>query len=547
MAKEPVPASRKRSQVSILLGFAFKERGPSGKWRIRFRWGRVFGVLAGLAIVGYCSLATALYFYFKNVQNFEDVRYADMYVILFQREAHRARMGDFQIEQAKDHMREGEFRQAIHALRTGVIRAPHNLEGRLLLSEFFIFGMRRPEAAIQTLREGLPWAYDDSEYLKRYVQVLLRYQHDQEVIDVADQILAADTTEDIQRLLALAAATAHQYRGNFDEAENYIRNYDLTDSLEGTILAARVSWERGQRQAGIARLEQSLGKFRHDEPIYAMLSRFYREMGDYSEARRYAVLRNINSPLSVAPRIDLLYILRDTGYQERANRDAEAILRQFGSDEQGLLSLANYATDSANMDLARQIYERALENDFEIGPFALLLIEAHISSGDYSGAVAFTEELAKERPPWLQRHEGVFNSLRAVAYYGAGNEDLSSIYLQQFLQEGHMRVESLLAISRRFEQLGGQREARQILLQAYRRNPQNQSALSRLIALEIEMGNAVELGDYLKALLRMRRPSHELLEKAYRELGSDRFLFTRDRDNLLLELNSILYADQQVG
>ncbi|MEM9227736.1 MAG: hypothetical protein AAGA45_07185, partial [Verrucomicrobiota bacterium] len=63
--------------------------------------------------------------------------------------------------------------------------------------------------------------------------------------------------------------------------------------------------------------------------------------------------------------------------------------------------------------------------------------------------------------------------------------------------------------------------------------------------LEIDMGNSAQLGDYLKTLLQMRRPSPELLEKAYRSLGSDRFIFTQNREDLLNELDVILYPEKQ--
>ena len=38
----------------------------------------------------------------------------------------------------------------------------------------------------------------------------------------------------------------------------------------------------------------------------------------------------------------------------------------------------------------------------------------------------------------------------------------------------------------------------------------------------------------------MRRPQIELLAEAYNKLGSDRFIFTPDRQSLLLQLSAIL-------
>ena len=38
----------------------------------------------------------------------------------------------------------------------------------------------------------------------------------------------------------------------------------------------------------------------------------------------------------------------------------------------------------------------------------------------------------------------------------------------------------------------------------------------------------------------MRRPQVSLIKEAYQKLGSDRFIFTPDRESLLLELSAIV-------
>jgi len=545
MPKKSRASSSKPKRNTVLLGLALRQRAPSGKWRIRFLWGRIFGLFAALIVLGYLLGITALYIYFKERRNYSDLSFKQAFTIPFDYDSFKVKRGDYEVEQAIKFMEEGDFRQAYLFLIAGVAHSPGNLKGRMLLAEFNLMANKSPESAIEALRGGIPYAQNNVEYLKRYIQLLLKYQLDFEVMEVTEKLLANNPDEDTQTFLALAAATAHFYRGNFDEAEDYIRTYNLDDQLEGTLLSARVSWERGQRQAAISKLEFSIGKFISDEPIYAQLSTFYRSLEDYEKARQYAVLRGVNAPLSVAPRIDYLHSLDKTEKREEADREAEAILKQFNNDEKSLLSLANYGTESGRVDLARRIYEQALENDFNVAPFALLLIEAHITSGDYQGAINFTEQLSNESPEWLEREKPVFNSLRAVAYYGVGNEDLSDIYLNQFLKDSKVRVETLMAVSRRYIKLGGKEQARKILVKAVKDNESNQVALSKLIELEIDMGNSAQLGDYLKSLLQMRRPSVELLEKAYRSLGSDRFIFTKNREALLIELDTILNPDKQ--
>ena len=66
-----------------------------------------------------------------------------------------------------------------------------------------------------------------------------------------------------------------------------------------------------------------------------------------------------------------------------------------------------------------------------------------------------------------------------------------------------------------------------------------------MIRAELQLGYTENLGRLLSRLLQMRRPDPELLVEAYRKLGSDRFIFTPDRENLLLQLSAILREDTQ--
>ena len=119
------------------------------------------------------------------------------------------------------------------------------------------------------------------------------------------------------------------------------------------------------------------------------------------------------------------------------------MLKQFRDDENALQSLANFAADTGNIDLARRTYEEALENEFAVDAFALLLVESHLVSKDYHGAISFSEELLKERPDWLTQRWAIFNSLRAVASYGINRPDLGEIYLQHFIEQRKQRSRDL--------------------------------------------------------------------------------------------------------
>ncbi len=536
----PSPITRERK---ILLGFVVQHKGLDGQTKISVRWGRLIGTFAILAVLGWFALAGALYLHFKYNREFDQASYVKMLTLLpFGLDAHRVEMGNFHIERGLAEMKEGNYRDALRLLRLGVARAPANLQGRLALAEFYEIALKRHDVAANLLLEGVELGgIEDIDYLKQTLRVLLHYQMDEVVQNLADKYLPDEPElTDINRMLAFSAANANYLRGNYDLADNYTINYNLLESLEGVLLSAQISWERGNKIAAITMMENSIKKFPNSEPLLLLLSRCHRELGEIDKARRYAMLRNLSNPLSAATRVELLYIYNQTRDFESEQRESERVLQQFRNDGPALQTLANFAADTGNIDLARRTYEEALENEYEINPFALLLVEAHLVDQDYQGAIDFSEELIKERPDWLSRRWALFSSLRAVASYGMNRPDLGEIYLQEFVDAKNNNSQTYIAVARRFTKIERYEQARIVLTDAYEKAPTNQKVLSELIRAELSVGNTENLNRLLSRLLQMRRPEKDLLVEAYTQLGSDRFIFTPNRQTLLLQLSAVV-------
>ena len=535
-----MPTPRKRQ---ILFGFVVQHKDMDGQIKISVRWGRLIGTFTILAVLGWFALAGALYLHFKYNREFDQASYVKMLTLLpFGLEAHRVEMGNYHIERGLAEMKEGNYRDALRLLRLGVTRAPANLQGRLALAEFYEIALNRHDVATNLLLEGIELGgIEDTDYLKQTLRVLLYYQMDEEVQNLADKYLPDEPElTDINRILAFSAANANYLRGNYDLADNYTINYNLLESLEGVLLSAQISWERGNKIAAMTMMENSIKKFPNSEPLLLLLSRYHLELGEIDEARRYAMLRNLSNPLSAATRIELLYIYNQAGDFESEQRESERVLQQFRNDGPALQTLANFAADTGNIDLARRTYEEALENEYEINPFALLLVEAHLVDKDYQGAIDFSEELIKERPDWLSRRWALFSSLRAVASYGMDRPDLGEIYLQEFVDAKNNKSQTYIAVARRFTKIERYEQARKILTVAYEKAPTNQKILSELIRAELSVGNTENLNRLLSRLLQMRRPEMDLLVEAYTQLGSDRFIFTPNRQTLLLQLSAVV-------
>lgn len=530
----------------VLLGFAIQSKRLDGQMRLRILWGRLILSFFAVTLAGWLLFAAGLFAFFKYKKEFAEVSFADMMFLPVKIEEHRKKMGNYHIDQGIALIKEGDYRDGLRLLRLGVARAPDNLEGRRLVAEFFEIALKRPDKAAQMMLTGIQYdGIEDIAYIKSTIRLLLRYQMDDEIQELADTYLPDDAEiTDRNQVLAFGAANANYLRGNYDRADDYLLSYKMLDSLEGLLLASQISWDRGNKKSAILMMESSLDNFPNSEPLLMQLSRYNREIGDIEKARRYAILRNVTAPLSPAPRLELLYIYNKSGDTEREERETQRMLKQFRDDEQALQALANFAADTGNIELARRTYEVALENEFTIDAFALLLIESHLVATDYEGAISFAEELIKEKPAWLSKRSAIFQSLRSVASYGVNRPDLGEIYLQDFINESQQPA-SFLAVARRFNNIDRQQQARKVLAAAYQEAPTNQKVLTELIRVELSLGNTENLSNLLTRFLQMRRPRMDILQDAYDKLGSDRFIFTPDRENLLLQLSAILREKEQ--
>lgn len=226
-------------EKTILLGYVIQKKGIDGRMGISVRWGRLIGTFFLLLLLGWFCMAGVLYFHFKYNKEFDEVSYTKMLTLLpFGLNEHRVEMGNYHIKRGLSEVKEGNYRDALRLLRLGVARAPANLEGRRVLAEFYEIALKRHDIAADQLLKGLSQGgIDDLDYLKQTLRVLLRYQMDEEIQNLADKYLPEEPDlTDINRTLAFGAANANYLRGNYDQADDYLVSYKLLESLEGTTL-----------------------------------------------------------------------------------------------------------------------------------------------------------------------------------------------------------------------------------------------------------------------------------------------------------------------
>ena len=148
---------------SAWLGFADREISPGRVVRIRLRWGRIALALAVLCLMAWMAKSFALYLFFRDVREFEDVAFLDMIAYPVNRGSVRVQQGNYQIAKAKESLERNDYRRAFKILREGVARSPDNVEGRQLLAE--IYSGWRPDLAIEIVVAGLENGIRDDEFI----------------------------------------------------------------------------------------------------------------------------------------------------------------------------------------------------------------------------------------------------------------------------------------------------------------------------------------------------------------------------------------------
>jgi len=513
---------------------------------IRIFWGKLIFLLLALVSVGYLVLVSGLYFHAKYARGVQQAIFLDL-LLPSRWEHHRVVQGDHYVSVAERQMREGQTLDAFRNLRIGVAQSPGNVSGRLLLSRLYASANRFDQAQ-QTLLDGLPVLDFHPDFLQSLFGFLLQQQQDALTLKIAKNLLAHDSAPSARTgIIALAAASACYFRGNYDRAEDFLTSYAADRSYDGRLLLAQIDWERGYRELALLHLTALARQFPGHESASVQLGAWLRALGRHDEFRRLALMRQLAQPQSPSSRIDLLYALRHDGETEKISRETAALLRQFPRDQTILVALANFAANTGDAALARQVYDHGNRLGLTWEAPAFLTVEALVVKRDYRGALELTRALLNDHPDWTKRHGALFNSLQAVACHGLGDTVSAQLYLANFLGQADLRADNLLAVARRFADVGAKSQARLVLAQAVSADPLNQSALTGLIQLDLEQNNLAPLPDNLRRLVAMRKPSADLLRAASYRLGSDLLLFSPQRDDTLRLIEQALAASSTAG
>lgn len=522
----------------------FATRTDNG-WEVEIWWGRLVLSLSLFVALGWAAMTGGGYLFLKRQRGFTTVRYADTLLCFLPARwtALQKSYGEFLIKRAQQKVTEGELRAALFDLTIGTAKSPGNAEGRVLLARFYT-QLRQPARAWSVLREGLEANGENLDYLRTVFAFLGQQQMDEDVMVVARSLLPkTPAITPRNQMIAFAQAQACFYRGNYDEAEDLLRIYQLDRVRDGLMLTVHIEWDRGEHELALYHLRQLATQLPDDAEIYRQTITWLRELGREDEARNASRVRKITDRANPYPRIDLLHSLSKDGEVAALRAGIEEIFRDFPNDSSALLALADFAANTGDVALARRVYLYCKEDpsgrlawDYP----ALMVVEALIVTKDYQGAIDTANQLLAANPEWNKRYATVFSGLRAIATFGKGDTASGRAILAGFLSQPGIRADNFIVVSRRLIEVGARTDAHRVLTQAVKADPLNQPALSALLRLDLELNRPDDLATGLARLLSMRKPNPELLQSAYDKLGSDLFLFRADRSELLQKVRTAL-------
>ncbi|WP_221029418.1 hypothetical protein [Actomonas aquatica] len=493
-------------------------------------------------IGGYLSVGIALYcndFYRRGLQEISlwDRLYPPNWP------AYSRSRGESMIHLAEAALEEGNLPQAFHLLRSGLARSPQNLTGRRLLTDIYLYLGRKDLAvanALTPLRE-IPVTDLDWAYCEESIRFLFREQRDETIVSLTTDLLqSAELPVSAAQFLALAQSNALLFRGNFDQAEDTLRRFDLELTPEGRVLSAKIEWERGFQELAVVLIDQLAHEFPTHQEIYSLQNAWLRDSGAPDRARHLSLLRRIDYPDELQPRIDLLTALDATDDDDAVRAETELMLRQFAANPQAALMLGDFAANSGRPEIADHVFAHAAAHQHSTSALALMRVESLIVAQRHAEAVQLTRELLQAHPEWEDQFAPIFNGLLAIANYALGDREAANLYLTDFLNLKNVRAENLVAVAQRLRNVGADQQAVRVLQQAVATDPLNQLALTALIEFELQRPTESDLTAHLSQLLTMRRPSPQLLRQAYQTLGRDRFAFVPGREEVLDRISNEL-------
>lgn len=503
-------------------------------------WLKYFFFFILLVSVTWFVASSALYFYLKHAREYETIRFSEVLTLPLRIDEHRKEMGSFHIKKGLRLLsaEDGNVSAGLRLLRLGLIRNPTHLEARKIYAK--TLASFAPKMALQMLEEGL-YAYEgkfDVEYMDLTIKLMKNLHMEDALLNLTEQLIHDETIgENTKQELIKEKISIYIARGQFDHATEYINEYGLGHSAEGFVLLARIEAAKGKIANQINYLKQAIEINKDNEHSFEIINEIssaYLKLGNADEALKYA--------FSIGHHLIFAIIHHHNGDYEAEKVQIQGMVEAQGHKHQARLELATYAVETANPQLAMQIYELAAIHADQLEPFLLSLIKAKLKAGDYSGALEDIEVMFDQNPYWLERQKPLLQGFRALCAYALYRPDLGDIYIIDFTNAYKDKPSTILYIAKELNKVGEKNKALELAEIALQYSERHPGLLALAVYLSIEITSSNHLEEYLLRFLELRKPDKEFAKQALEAVNKREYLANHsiDRKQLLNKLQMLI-------
>lgn len=456
---------------------------------------------------------------------------------------HLAKIGDYFFRVATDARKGNRNEDALAAVQISLRCAPANAEARLLFASLI-----EPKAALQTLHYGIQFLDLTAEitpaYFNRYFGALADLQQDRIAAKQALAILGEKTLSNEQTLpkavrsaVANHAAMALFWIGEYTSALKILDNEELAETQQGMILKSRCLFELRRSRDAIALLDGKVNDFPASkrDVILSQLSHFYQHLGNLPAALEVTNRRIAENPTAPQPYLHRLYLLKKLGKTDEFKSELENIFKTFSAQQSALISLANFAAENGNPDIAESCAALAFDKKFPQNIFVAALIESFVTAGTPERAIEVFRQVSKNSPKTLDGVESATTAILAAAYTLAAQktpvsekkqtlEEHAELLLGQFLATDSLAAENYISVSALFKRIGNAAHALKVAQAGLSAFPWHSQLRADVISLRIQLGqidgknNRTSVFNEIRALAAMRRPHAKIWQEIARWL-----------------------------
>ena len=491
--------------------------------------------------MGWMVLCVGIFYFMKYQRDYKTASYTSILLFPFQPTEYRVERSKFLLELGKKQFDDVQYLDSFYNMRTGLEAVPQDNDARFKVVQCYL-AVKRSDLAVQTLLDGLPYNITKRDYVQTVLMFLFNRQEDDAVVKLCQEWLAKDTVKgEVRRMLVLAQASAHWFRGRYDRAREVLKNNPETAMApDARLLEAQILWSQGEEDAAIELLANVGDQNPDDTEIYKVRVAYLGKKERIAEIRSLAVLEQLRRPKSFQPHIDYLYTLNPGKESKRYEDAINEYFEIFDGNQLAFNGLAGVAVQKGDVKLAKRLYSYCKARNMEWRSAAIAMLESNIVAKQYSEVLEVAKTIVADNEQWAKDNGRELDALKSVANYALGDKALSGIQLESYITSGQIGSQNSMALAERMLQVGAIENARIILAKALEFDEFNQAALTRLIELDLQTESISELIPRVDRLLTMRMPSRHILSRIRGSLESDIFLLEQGRNSLMVKLTANL-------